>query len=343
MKKRKDLKRMRKIALLFMIMMLLMTGCGKGAADGQTQASTETQAETQESTEALTETQADTQELTETQISTETQEAVPSAAIDTIQTDSFSVDYCKFGSGERALIILPGLSIQSVMGSADAIAQAYQPLAEDYTIYVLDRRKELPPVYTVNDSTEDVVAALQALGLNKVSLFGASYGGMEAMIMAAAYPEMVDKIVVASTSANLTDEEFQTVENWINLAKAGDAEGLYLAFGEALYPKEVFEQSRQLLIDAAKTVTEEELSRFIILGEGMEGYDITDQMAKIQCPVLAIGDRQDQVLGGTATEKIGDYMSENADFQLYMYDGYGHAVYDLAPDIKERMKDFLMQ
>ena len=42
--------------------------------------------------------------------------------------------------------------------------------------------------------------------------------------------------------------------------------------------QEVFEQSRQLLIDAVRTVTEEELSRFIILAEGMEGYDIKDRM-----------------------------------------------------------------
>ena len=324
---------MRKIAVLFMLMMLLLSGCGKEAADVQTQEAAESLTETQTETEASAE--------TETQAVPETQQAVPAAVVDTVQTESFAMDYCKFGSGDRALIILPGLSIQSVMSSADAIAQAYQSLAEDYTIYVLDRRKELPPVYTVNDSTEDVVAALKAMGLEKVSIFGASYGGMEAMILAAAYPEMVDKIIVASTSADLTAEEFETVSGWISLAKAGDAEGLYLAFGEALYPEEVFEASRQLLIDAAKTVTEEELSRFIILAEGMEGYDITDQLAQIQCPMLAIGDRQDQVLGGSATEKIGEYMSGNENFELYMYDGYGHAVYDLAPDIKDRMKDFL--
>ena len=314
---------MRKIAVLFMVMMLLATGCGKGAADGQTQEATEV--------------------LTETQISTESQAEVPAAVVDTVQTDSFSMDYCKFGSGERTLVILPGLSIQSVMGSADAVAQAYQTLAQDYTIYLFDSPKELPDSYPVYEAAEDVAEALQALGLEKVSIFGASYGGMKAMLIAARHPEMVEKTIVVSTSANLTEEEFQTVENWISLAKAGDAEGLYLAFGEALYPKEVYEQSRQLLIDTAKTVTEEELSRFVIQAEGMRGLDMTDQLDQIQCPMLAIGDRQDQVLGGTATEKIGDYMSENADFQLYMYDGYGHAVYDLAPDIKERMKDFLMQ
>ena len=57
------------------------------------------------------------------------------------------------------------------------------------------------------------------------------------------------------------------------LAEKGDATELYLAFGEALYPKEVFEQSRQLMTEAAKTVTAEDLKRFVILAEGIKGFD----------------------------------------------------------------------
>lgn len=334
---------MRKMAVLWMVMMLLLCGCGKGAADGQTQeAPAESQAEaaSEAQTAAASETQEASDVQTEAQVSTEPGD-VPAAIVDTVKTDSFAMDYCKFGSGDRALVILPGISIQSVMGSADAVAQAYQTLADEYTIYLFDPRQELPDSYSVYEAAEDNAAAIQALGLEKVSLFGASYGGMKAMIIAAQHPEMVEKVIVASTSVNLTEEEFQEVENWISLAKEGDAEGLYLAFGKALYPEEVYEQSRQLLIDTAKTVTEEELNRFVIQAEGMRGFDMTDQLDQIQCSMLAIGDRQDHVLGGGATENIGNYMSQKEDFQLYMYDGYGHAVYDLAPDFKDRMKDFL--
>lgn len=323
--KRKGVRMVRRIAVLLTVTILLLAGCGKSAADGQPQESTETKISTESKDEL--------QDLTEA--------AVPAAVVDTVKTDSFSMDYCKFGSGDDILVILPGISIQSVMGSADAVAQAYQVLAEDYTIYLFDTRQELPASYSVYEAAEDDTAAIQALGLEKVSIFGASYGGMKAMLIAAQHPEMVEKVIVASTSVDLTGEEFQAVENWISLAKKGDTEGLYLAFGKALYPEELFEQSRQLLIDMAKTVTEEELSRFVIRAEGMRSFNMTDQIGQIQCPVLAIGDRQDHVLGGTATENIANYMSQKDNFQLYMYDGYGHAVYDLAPDFKDRMKDFL--
>ena len=115
--------------------------------------------------------------------------------IETVQTDTFSMDFFRFGKGERTLVILPGLSVQSVMGLADAVASAYQNMAETFTIYLFDRRKDLPPVYSVRDMARDTAAAFKALGLRDVCLFGASQGGMIAMVLAIEYPELVGKMV----------------------------------------------------------------------------------------------------------------------------------------------------
>ena len=51
------------------------------------------------------------------------------------------MDFFRFGHGKETLVILPGLSVQSVMVFADAVAEAYQRLANDFTIYVFDYRK----------------------------------------------------------------------------------------------------------------------------------------------------------------------------------------------------------
>ena len=66
--------------------------------------------------------------------------------IETVKTEDFSMDFFRFGEGERTLVILPGLSVQSVMGAADAVAEAYRSLTDRFTIYVFDRRRELPAV-----------------------------------------------------------------------------------------------------------------------------------------------------------------------------------------------------
>ena len=148
--------------------------------------------------------------------------------IETVQTDTFSMDFFRFGRGERTLVILPGLSVQSVMGLADAVASAYQNMAETFTIYLFDRRKDLPPVYSVRDMARDTAAAFKALGLRDVCLFGASQGGMIAMVLAIEYPGLVGRMALGSTSSHVKEPQFRVIEGWIDLAKRGDKEGLYL-------------------------------------------------------------------------------------------------------------------
>ena len=129
-----------------------------------------------------------------------------SEIVKTITTNEFTMDYVSFGKGERALIIIPGLSVQSVMGSADAIAQAYDLLTEDFTLYVFDRRKDLPSSYSVQDMARDTAAAIKELGLNEVSIFGASQGGMIAMLIAIDNPGLVSKLFLGSTSSCISKE-----------------------------------------------------------------------------------------------------------------------------------------
>ena len=260
-------------------------------------------------------------------------------SIETIHTDSFSMDYCRFGQGTGTLVILPGLSVDSIMNYADAVAEAYRPLTDDFTVYVFDRRKELPGAYTVFEMAEDTAAAIRFLGLKHVCLFGASQGGMIAMTIAIEYPELISKLILGSTSACLEADLYQTVDRWVHLAQAGNSKDLYLAFGEAIYPPAVFEQSRDLLAASSESITDEDLRRFVTLAEGMKGFDVSGRLPEISCPVLVLGSTDDQVLGADASGQIADLVT---DCQLYMYEGYGHAAYDTAPDYKERILRFLV-
>lgn len=260
--------------------------------------------------------------------------------VETVRTGSFSMDYIRFGRGHKTLVILPGLSVQSVMGSAEAVARAYEPFAEEYTVYLFDRRNELPETYTVRDMARDTAEAFRALGLRDIYLFGASQGGMIAETIASEHPELVRALALGSTAARVTPEGYRTIEKWIGLAKNRDAEGLYLAFGEAVYPGEVFEQYREILIETAKSVTEEELSRFVVLAEGMKGFDVTDELESIRCPVLALESRDDRVLGSDAADRFAELADSRPEFELFVYEGYGHAAYDTAPDYKDRLIRF---
>ena len=51
---------------------------------------------------------------------------------------------------------------------------------DDFTIYLFDRRNELPDSYSIYDMAKDTASAIKALGLKDICLFGASQGGQTA-------------------------------------------------------------------------------------------------------------------------------------------------------------------
>ena len=263
-----------------------------------------------------------------------------SISVKTASTNHFTMNYFTFGKGEKVFVILPGLSVQSVMGAAEMIEKAYASIAEEYTIYVFDRRNELPKTYSVYDMTEDTAEVFRVLGLKNVYLFGASQGGMIAMTLAARYPKLVKKLMLGASSARITEEQYHAISKWTALAKEKERVELNLEMGRVLYPKTLFEQYKEALKKIGESITDAELERFIIFAEGTRDFDISKELCKIKCPVLSLGAADDEVLPQAAKE-LERLFSGKTNFESYLYHGYGHAAFDTAPDYKERLMCFM--
>ena len=256
------------------------------------------------------------------------------AQIETVKTDHMEMKYFRFGSGSRHFVILPGLSLTSVLVSADAVAAAYECFAKDYTVWLFDRRTDLPPVYPVREMAQDTAEAMESLGIRDAFVFGASQGGMMAQFLAIDHPELVHAMVLGSTAARVPD--LSGILEWIRLAEKGDAKGLTLSFSEMVYTPAFFAQYKDLILAMADGVTKKDLARFVILAKGTEGMNAYDELDRIQCPVLVLGAANDRVLGASPSREIADRLG----CELYIYEGYGHAVYDEAPDYKDRILRF---
>ncbi len=263
--------------------------------------------------------------------------------IETIKTDSFDMRFFRFGKGKKPYVIIPGISIQSVMSSADIIAESYADMADKYEIYVFDRREDLPASYSIREMARDTAKSMTALGLHDVYLFGASQGGMIALVIAIEYPKLVKKLVLGSTSAHVAKWQDSALDHWERLAKEQDGVRLYMEFGKEIYPPDVYQQYEESLKSAGEKVTKEEIERFLILLKGTRNFDVTEELGNIQCPVLAIGVYEDAVLDSDATMEIAEILDEKKDFKLYMYKGYGHAAFDTAPDYRDRIMRFFEQ
>ncbi len=68
-----------------------------------------------------------------------------SIRVETVHTNGFSMDFFRFGRGKSPLVILPGLSVDSVMKYADAVAEAYALLTDDFTLYDAARPIQTEP------------------------------------------------------------------------------------------------------------------------------------------------------------------------------------------------------
>ena len=49
-------------------------------------------------------------------------------------------EYFSFGRGKKPLVIIPGLSVQSILLFKDIIKSSYEIFSEDFTVYVIDSK-----------------------------------------------------------------------------------------------------------------------------------------------------------------------------------------------------------
>ena len=111
----------------------------------------------------------------------------------------FRINYFRFGTGSKTMVILPWYGEDSVICSAEVIAQGYAVLTDEYTIYVFDRRDDMPASYTEEDMARDTADAISLLGLKGVDLSGTSQGAQVADIIAREYPELVGSLIPSPT------------------------------------------------------------------------------------------------------------------------------------------------
>ncbi|MBE6720345.1 MAG: alpha/beta fold hydrolase [Ruminococcaceae bacterium] len=257
--------------------------------------------------------------------------------INSVCANNNKIEYAVFGSGKRAFVIIPGLSLKSVLLSAEAVAGAYGMFAEDYTVYLFDRRNNMQNGVTIYDLACDAGEAMKTIGISDACVFGTSQGGMIAQVLAIKYPELVSKLVLGSTAARLTEKAQGVVSDWQHLAEQGRTEELCRSFVGKVYSRDFTEKFGEMLVSMLSDCTDKELSQFTASCKAFDGFDVTAKLCEISCPVYVIGADNDAVLEGEASREIADTLG----CKIYMYgEPYGHAVYDEAPDYKEKLIEF---
>ncbi len=258
-----------------------------------------------------------------------------------LKTGDTDMDYICFGTGERILVILPGLGdgLQTVRGTALPMAFMYRMFAEEFTVYAFSRKNALPDGWTTRDMARDLAEALERLNIRKADILGVSMGGMIAQHLAIDYPEMVDKLVLTVTAAKSNPILTESVGEWIVFAKQGDHSAFMESNLRRIYSDAYYRKNRWMVPLLGKLTKPKSYDRFFLQADACLTHDACENLHRIQTPTLVIGGEKDLALGGDASRELAENIPGA---ELMMYPQWGHGLYEEEKDFNQVVKNFLI-
>jgi len=259
----------------------------------------------------------------------------------TLQIGGTTMDYICFGTGEKILVMLPGLGdgLRSMKGTALPMALMYRSFARDFTVYVFSRKNVLPKGYTTRDMARDQAEAMERLGISKADIFGVSMGGMIAQHLAIDYPEKVGKLILTVTSSSPNPILTESIGEWVSCAKRDDHTALMDSNVRRIYSERYYRRNKWLVPIMGKLTKPKSYDRFFVQAEACLTHNAYHSLNQIQAPTLVIGGEKDISLGGDASREIAAAIPEA---KLRMYEQWGHGVYEEAGDFSQVVLSFLM-
>ena len=258
----------------------------------------------------------------------------------TLKIGGTTMDYIRFGSGERILVMLPGLGdgLRSMKGTALPMAFMYREFAKDFTVYAFSRKNMLPEGYTTRDMARDQAEAMEQLGISKADVFGVSMGGMIAQYFAIDFPEKVGKLILTVTSSRLNPILTESIDEWVSCAKRGDHTTLMDSNVRRIYSEDYYRKNKWLVPVMGKLTKPKSYDRFFVQADACLTHDAYESLNQIKAPTLVIGGEKDLSLGGDASREIAAAIPGA---KLRMYAQWGHGLYEEAKDFNEVVLSFL--
>ena len=258
----------------------------------------------------------------------------------TLKIGGSEMDYLRFGTGGKILVMLPGLGdgLRSVKGTALPMAFAYRAFAKEFTVYAVSRKNALPQGYTTWEMAADQAKAMELLGIPKADILGVSMGGMIAQYLAIDYPEKVGKLILAVTSARPNPILIESVGEWVSCAKRGDHTAFMDSNVRQIYSEGYYRKNKWLVPIMGRLTKPQSYDRFFIQADACLKHNAFDNLHQIQAPTLVIGGEKDNALGGGASREIA---AQIPGAKLRMYEQWGHGLDEEAGDFNQTVLNFL--
>jgi 3-oxoadipate enol-lactonase len=256
-----------------------------------------------------------------------------------LHTNGIRLAYETAGRGDEALVLLHPFCLDR-----RALAPVVERLAASHRIYALDLRghgeSEVPVApYSMAELADDVIGAIDALGLSRVNLAGLALGACTAMHVAGRIPERIVKLglvaghaVTPPETAPIWDERIATVRRDGVSALAGmTVDRWYGATASSLS-----DAARRELIGWISAMPVE---GYAGAGAALRGHDARQALGCVVAPTLVVAGDSDLAAPPARSREIAAMIP---DARLAVIERCGHIASLQQPEaLAALLSDFL--
>ncbi len=231
----------------------------------------------------------------------------------------------------------PLLLIAGLASDSQSWQSILQKLSENHRVIVFDNRTSgrttsSEQKLTLNMMMNDAVGLLDHLGIEKADIAGHSMGGIIAMMIAAHYPDRVNKLIVAASTMKISERNQQLFNDFVGMLDEGIPKQIWFRnLFYWLFTRKFF--SMPLLLDSAVNAALEypypqSDDGFRRQVEATNYFDGTDLCPTIQCPTLIIAGAEDIIFPVDECRKLSEAIPNAS---LRVIDGAAHSIHSEKP------------
>lgn len=234
------------------------------------------------------------------------------------------MDYLVLGAGTKRMLFLmggPGGSVPSGVWLRMAQRRFAPYLDAGYQVWVVTRRRGMPPGHSVADMADDFAGVISDhLGGRVDLVVGESFGGMIAQYLAARHPGLVGRVALVATGAEVSDWGKDVDQRLAAALRRGDRNAAGAAVLEYVIPLPSLVWLRRL---GGPLVANwlQPLPDVLVEVDAELAFDARGVLADISVPVLLVCGDRDRFFPRSV---VADTAARIADCALVWYAGKGH-------------------
>ncbi len=233
------------------------------------------------------------------------------------------IPYLRLGQGPP-LVMVQGLSPQHDIPQGwqrRMTLSAVAPLADEFTVFVVNRRRGLQPGQSMSDIAAHIAGAIEHDLGEPVVLQGTSTGGSVALQLAVDRPDLVRRLVVVASAYKLGPEGRASQAELARLTRAGDPAAGWAKVIELTMPRSVRGPVRPVARLAARSMARGDPNDVLVTVDAEDVFDVKDDLARITAPTLVIGGGKDPFYPREMFQATADGVEDG---WAHIFEGWGH-------------------